>query len=125
MFLILLLLPHKFVVVPGADAHRAQLFVPELLRSIHKESGPVWDWKGTKKSPAPVPSAQKHDRKKNAQSALETFQPTFWDKLFRNMETKRKALNDAIEDARATDAKEYLESVGRYTRLGVRKAVSD
>ena len=86
----------------------------ELLRSMQKECGPVWDWEGLKASPAPVPRAQKHDREKSAQSALDSFQPTFWDKLFRNVETKRKALNDAIEDAQATDAKEYLESVGRY-----------
>lgn len=66
----------------------------ELLRSMQKECGPVWDWKGVKASPAPVPPAQKHDREKSAQSALDNFQTTFWDKVFRKVESKRKVLNE-------------------------------
>ena len=106
---------HKMLVREQA-ALEAQLYGNrvELLRSMHKESGPVWDWKGIKESPAPIPPVQKHDRERNAQLALDNFQPSFWDKLFRKAEAKRKLLTDAIEDAKAEDAREYLESVGRY-----------
>jgi hypothetical protein len=106
---------HKMLLREQA-ALEAQLYENrvELLTSMHKECGPVWDWKGIKESPAPAPPIQKHDREKNAQSTLDSFRPTFWDKIFRKVESKRKAFNDAIEDARATDGKEYLESVGRY-----------
>ncbi|MDX6405005.1 MAG: hypothetical protein QOH70_2460 [Blastocatellia bacterium] len=50
----------------------------------------------------------------HCQPALDNFQTTFWDKVFRKVESKRKVLNDAIEDAKAADAKEYLESVESY-----------
>src|SRR5258705_5651105 len=60
----------------------------ELLRSMHKECGPVWNWEETKASPTPVVPVQKHDREKSARSTLEGFQPTFWDKLFRKVESK-------------------------------------
>jgi hypothetical protein len=88
----------------------------ELLRSMHKECGPTWDWKGIKDSPAPVSPMQNHPREKKAQLGLDNFQPTFWDKLFRRVPAKREALTKAIEAARSADTKEYLESVEQYQR---------
>src|SRR5260370_843494 len=85
----------------------------ELLRSMQKECGPVWDWKGIKEAPTPVVQVQKNDRETDAQSALDNFQPTFWDKLFRKVEAKRQGLSDAVDAARAADAKEYLDSVSQ------------
>lgn len=38
----------------------------ELLRSMHKECEPSWDWEEIKSSQPPVAPAQKHDREKNA-----------------------------------------------------------
>ena len=64
----------------------------ELLRSMHKECGPTWDWKGIKDSPAPVSPMQNHPREKKAQLGLDNFQPTFWDKLFRRVPAKRQPM---------------------------------
>jgi hypothetical protein len=88
----------------------------ELLRSIHKECGPIWNWKAIKERPAPVPPIQQHDHEWNALSACDSFAPSFWDKLFRKVESKRKLLDQAIEDSRAMDAKEYLDSLSQYQR---------
>lgn len=72
----------------------AQLFENqiELLRSMHKECGPVWDWETIKASLSPAAPTRTHERENAAKAALDKFQPSFWDKLFRRVDSKREVL---------------------------------
>jgi hypothetical protein len=47
---------------------------------------------------------------------LDGFEPTFWDKLFRRVESKRQALKLAVEEAEKADANEYLEAVTKHQK---------
>ena len=69
----------------------------ELLRSIHKDCGPSWDWSTIYSSSPPAPPTRSHTRGNRAQLMLDGFEPAFWDKLFRRVESKRQALRLAVE----------------------------
>ncbi|HKB68720.1 MAG TPA: hypothetical protein VKC61_22855 [Pyrinomonadaceae bacterium] len=86
----------------------------DLLRSVHKECGPRWDWRALVGTPAPVPPVRTHNRQEKAASALEKFLPGFWDKLFRRVESKREALRRTVESAEDADAREYLEALSTH-----------
>jgi hypothetical protein len=86
----------------------------DLLRSIHKECGPAWDWRSLASSPAPIPPVRIHGREKSAELALQSFEPSFWDKLFRRVDSKRQSLKSAVELAQDADAKEYLEAITKH-----------
>lgn len=88
----------------------------DLLRSLHKECGPVWDWRSLSSSPAPTPHVRMHDRENSAKLALQGFEPSFWDKLFRRVDSKKQSLRFAVEQARNADASEYLEAVTKHQK---------
>jgi len=88
----------------------------DLLRSIHKECGPAWDWHALASAPAPTPPIRSHYRQEKAASALEGFSPGFWDKLFRRVESKKEALRRAVASGEDADAKEYLEALTAHQR---------
>jgi hypothetical protein len=88
----------------------------DLLRSIHKECGSVWDWRAVYSVPSPTPPARSHTRENSAQLALDGFEPGFWDKLFRRVESKKQVLRLAVEKAQDADASEYLEAITTYQR---------
>jgi hypothetical protein len=88
----------------------------DLLRSIHKECGPAWDWRAVNSAPAPTPPARRHTREQNALLALDSFEPSFWDKLFRRVESKKQALNLALGQAQDEDAREYSEALTKHQR---------
>jgi len=88
----------------------------DLLRSIYKECGPAWDWREINSAPAPTPPARRHTREQNARLALGGFEPSFWDKLFRRVESKKQALNLALERARDADSREYSDALTKHQK---------
>jgi hypothetical protein len=88
----------------------------DLLRSIHKDCGPTWDWSAIYSTSPPAPPARSHKQANNAQLTLDGFEPTFWDKLFRRVEKKKQVLSLAVEQGRKADADEYLEAVTKHQR---------
>jgi hypothetical protein len=86
----------------------------DLLRSIHKECGPLWDWRSLASLQAPTLPISMHGREKSAVLALQSFEPSFWDKLFRRVDSKKQFLKSAIELAQDADAKEYLEAITKH-----------
>jgi hypothetical protein len=57
-------------------------------------------------APPPTPPAITHTRENSAQLTLDSFEPGFWDKLFRRVEPKKQALSLAVEQAQDADASE-------------------
>lgn len=88
----------------------------DLLRSIHKECGPVWDWGALYSSPAPMQPTRSHAREPGAEAILQNFQPSFWDKVFLRVESKRQALSEAVKQAEDADANEYLAALDAYQK---------
>jgi hypothetical protein len=88
----------------------------DLLRSIHKECGPEWDWRSAHSAPSPAPPPRSHTREQNAQLALDSFEPSLWDKLFRRVEAKKQSLKSAVEQAQDAEAREYLEALSKHQR---------
>jgi hypothetical protein len=106
---------HKMLLREQA-ALEAQLFENrvELLRSMYKECGPVWDWQSIKSTPAPASPIRSHELENAAKAALDNFQPSFWDKLFRKVDSKREVLSRAVEQGQDADAKAYLVAVTKH-----------
>lgn len=88
----------------------------ELLTSVHKECGEVWDWKAIREAPPPdIPDrSDKHERR--ARSSLLHYEPSFLDRIFRRSESKREELEEAIEAARRNDQEDYHRSLQTYQR---------
>jgi hypothetical protein len=86
----------------------------DLLRSMHKESGSVWDWRSVYSCPAPTTPTRLHNREKVARLALDTFEPSFWNKLFQRVESKKQTLSMAVEEAQDADANEYLKALSKH-----------
>jgi len=86
----------------------------DMLRSIHKECGPVWDWNRIKGSAPPNPPTRQGNHERAARSALQNFCPTFIDKLFGRVESKRQGLADAVDSAIKADESAYQQALTIY-----------
>jgi hypothetical protein len=86
----------------------------EILRSVHKECGPEFDWTAVRDAPAPAEPTRSQKRETAAQQALDGYEPGFFDKLFGRTEKKRAALADGVADARRTDDAEYQKALVAY-----------
>ena len=79
----------------------------ERLLTVHKESPEVWDWNGICTSPPPIAPERSAVGEARALAELNSFRPGFLDKLLRRVDTKRHALERAVELAKAQDEQEY------------------
>src|SRR5690606_2720137 len=86
----------------------------EVLSSVHKDCGPVWDWDQIAKQPAPSEPKRSTHYESIARAALDSYEPTRSDKLFRRVESKRAELEDGITRARERDDLEYNERLREY-----------
>ena len=86
----------------------------DLLLSVHKESGKIWDWEAIKSSNPPTKPIR-HGRKEHfAQSKLNQYKPGIFDKLFKKEESKRNVLKKSVEEARQLDEREYQNTLQEY-----------
>ena len=83
----------------------------EVLRTIHTETDDPINWEALMENPPPYDRAKQAvgPREAEAQQALAKFKPSFWDRLLRRTEHKRKELEQRVADARAEDARAYAE----------------
>ena len=79
----------------------------ERLLSVHKESPEAWDWNDIYNTPPPAAPERSSGREANALAQLSSFTPGFLDKLLGRVDTKRQALQQAVEAAKAEDEQEY------------------
>lgn len=91
----------------------------DVLTSVHKECGPVWDWETIARSTPPFAfGSEVGPREALATAALQAYTPGFFDKLFRRVEKKRAGLEADIETARLQDQKEYEDWKELYDTAG-------
>ena len=98
----------------GLSRGAARIRAGELLKSVHRECGGVWDWYSVANAPAPVAPAKSGGREERARAALTRFKPSFWDRLFEREETKEADLKDAVRDARQRGEADYQEEHAAY-----------
>lgn len=99
-------------------AYEVELFENQLerLTSVHKESPEVWDWNSIHNTPPPAAPERASAREATATAALNAFVPGFLDKLLGRAETKRQALAQAVDVAKAQDEQEYQQVFQEYSQ---------
>ena len=83
----------------------------DILLSIHKECGPIWNWKEIVETPRPLEPEKRHDRELRAKVALQSYAPGVSDKLLRRSDSKREKLRAAIDEAAAQDSRDYEKAL--------------
>jgi hypothetical protein len=85
-----------------------------LLLSIHKDSGDVWNWEEIQKSKPPVKPTKQTRNEQIAKMKLDNFKPGLFTKLFGQTEKKRDKLIKELEEAKKQDEKDFRDSMQLY-----------
>ncbi len=88
----------------------------DLLLSVHKECGNVFDWAEIKKSDPPVKPSPLRTHEDAARSELNSTKIGLSDKLLGRAGSKKDKLIKAIEDAKRLDESEYLEALKAHEK---------
>lgn len=75
----------------------------DLLRSLHKDASDWMDWVAIMNEVAPLEPNPTYDQEEMVKEKLDTFKPTFFDKLFGLTKGKIKKLEKVVKDARERD----------------------
>ena len=86
----------------------------ELLRSIHKECSPTFDWFALRNAPEPIHPVATSHRETAARQACDTYIPSFWDRLFRRVDARRSKLTKAISIAQQADAADFTAASAQF-----------
>ena len=88
----------------------------DVLSSIHKECGDVWDWQEIKSSNPPAEPQSLKTHEQADQKALDNYSPSFFDKTFKKVEKKRNKLLQNLEEARKLDKAEYQKAMEEFKK---------
>jgi hypothetical protein len=95
-----------------------------MIQSVHKNCTDLIDWNQIKNSPKPEKPILKSNNENRAKIKLDTYKPSFLDKLFRSTEKKISKLKEGIEKGKLLDKeafdselKEYLEEINNWEEL--------
>lgn len=101
-------------------AYEVELFENHLdvLTSIHADCGPEWDWKRVKSTLPPLKPQRENfsEHESKAQLLLDSFSPSFSDKLLRKADAKRAELQSAVEAAKRKDSDAFRQAAEEYGR---------
>ena len=86
----------------------------DVLTSIHKDCGQVWDWKEIQSALPPSKPTKSDENERRAQSNLESYKPGLIDKMLKRVETKRNELATAVEEGKKRDERLYQEALREY-----------
>ena len=79
----------------------------ERFLSLHKDTPEEWDWVAIRETPAPVVPERQYLRMAKARYKLDSFKPSFLDKILGRAESQYNALVDAVAVAQVQDEQEY------------------
>lgn len=85
-----------------------------LLTSLHKEAWNLWDWNAVAASPSPQAPPHLRHAEYAAMQALTAWQPSFTDKVTGRVDTVRKSLQTAVDQARLQDWAHYQQAVAHH-----------
>lgn len=84
------------------------------LISSYKQCGKVWNWSKILSSKPPAKPSKLYAHENAAKDKLNEYKPSFFDKLLRRSETKRRKLASDVEKAKLEDEKEYKKALKNY-----------
>ncbi|WP_207217822.1 MULTISPECIES: hypothetical protein [Sorangium] len=79
----------------------------QVIVSVHKECWNPWDWRQIAAAAPPQPPVFSGRQEAAAQHALQTYEPSLTEKLFKQEVRRRQALTEDIERARQGDQAEH------------------
>lgn len=95
-----------------------------VLKSIHKDHSEQMDWNEIANEPKPIEPNKKHKSEEIIQIQIDTFKPSFIDKLFGLTEKRLNALNAKLEKGKIEDTfnhklklNAYAKEVEEWTKL--------
>lgn len=93
--------------------HEAEQFANylELLLSVHKDCGPVWDWPAIAHEPPPAHPVRLTQHEAAARAAMQAYKPGFLERLFGTDKRTVTGLKQAIVEAHKADDAAYMEAV--------------
>src|SRR6185295_10789843 len=75
----------------------------EVLQSLHKESGPDWNWEEISKRPPPQAPQPITRREDTARRLLAAYKPGFFARLFGSAQDRMRELKIAVTTGKAKD----------------------
>lgn len=95
-----------------------------MIQSVHKNCTDLIDWNQIRNTPKPEKPSLRSNNENLAKNKLDTFKPSFLDKLFNSTEKKISKLIEQVEkgkqldkEAYDSDMKEYLEEINNWEEL--------
>lgn len=85
-----------------------------LIKSIHQDCSNQLDWLAMQQEPPPGMPLASSEEEQRAQVALDTYQPNFFDRLFKRGPGKFQRLEEAVVNARQRDQQITLERQSEY-----------
>lgn len=86
----------------------------DVLKSIHKDCSSAWNWKEVKSSNPPDKPIYQQKNELQAKNVLDNYTPSFFTKILGNVEKKKAALLENIEDAKKIDNEDYEKACEEY-----------
>ena len=86
----------------------------DVLNSVHKDCSDNWDWEALKSANPPAEPQKENRYENSAQRLLDSYKPSFIDKLLRRAEKKRVALENKVEEGRKKDESEHKNSMKEF-----------
>jgi hypothetical protein len=88
----------------------------EVLVSVHKDCGEVWDWKALSAASAPIAPVHSAARERGARHELASYKPGFFDRLFGKSKRVQAELQVEVERAVAADALDHERALADHRR---------
>ncbi|HUV37481.1 MAG TPA: hypothetical protein VMX58_11125 [Patescibacteria group bacterium] len=84
------------------------------FQSLHKTCGTQWDWFEVQSRKTPLEPENNHSHEREAETNRRQYKPSFKDKLFLRIQSKRKILDELVENSKRKDQTEYDNAMTRY-----------
>jgi hypothetical protein len=82
----------------------------ERIMSVHRDVGATWNWTNIADTPAPTAPQPTAVHEASAKRALDSFRPSWVDRLLRRVDRKRGSLEAAVEQGGKRDADANAEA---------------
>jgi hypothetical protein len=96
---------------PAAHSEESHDDHIEALTTLHRDAAEPWDWHQIATSPPPPP---RRENEASAQGALDSYKPTFFERLLGQAEGHRQALAVAVSEARTSDEAAWQQACEQW-----------
>lgn len=87
-----------------------------VIKSVHHDCSDPLNWKNIQQESPPADPLPNTDQEQTAKAALDSYQPNFFDRLFKRGPLKLQRLEEAIETARQRDQQLTADRQAEYSQ---------